>query len=110
MIKAGRTKGIAISTDDRFKPFQDVPSFKELGIGESIWLRYTIWGPPKLPKQVIGKLTEAITQAIKDPAYVKLNEDSLTNEVEFKPSSVIKGELKQFDRRFGPKLADMYHR
>jgi tripartite-type tricarboxylate transporter receptor subunit TctC len=108
MIKAGETKGIAISTDERYMQFKDVPSFKELGIGEGIWLDYVIWGPPEMPKQIVDTLAAAIKTAIKDPAYVKFNEDTLTNGVRFKTGSIIKEDLQQFDRKFGPKLAAMY--
>lgn len=108
MIKAEKTKGIAISTNQRYKYFPDVPSFKELGIGDGIWLDYCIWGPPKMPKQIADTLADAIKTASEDPKFIKFNEDMLTNNVKFKAGpEIIKG-LQKFDKRFGPKLAEFH--
>lgn len=45
-IQSGKTRGLAVNSEKRMKLLPDVPTFKELGIGEGIWLTRSIWGPP----------------------------------------------------------------
>jgi len=108
MIRAGKSRGLAISTDNRQATLQDVPTFKELGIGGSILLTRGMWGPPKLPANLVSALTKAIEKASKDPEFVKVAEEQLLYTVEYRNPDKMKAELQKFDKEFGPKLAAMY--
>ncbi len=108
MIRAGKTRGLAVSTEKRMEALPDVPTFKELGIGDSIILTRSIWGPPKLPKEIVDVLTRAIERASKDPEYIKVAQDQLLYEVEYRPPHKLLDELRNFDKRYGARLAEAY--
>ncbi len=108
MIRAGKTRGLAISTEKRLPTLPDVPTFKELGIGGSILLTRGMWGPPKLPADLVAAMTRAIEKASKDPEFVKVAEEQLLYTVEYRTPETMRTELVKFDKEFGPKLAEMY--
>ncbi|MFA5028596.1 MAG: tripartite tricarboxylate transporter substrate binding protein [Candidatus Methylomirabilota bacterium] len=108
MIRAGKTRGLAVSTEKRMPAIADVPTFKELGIGTSILLTRGMWGPSKLPADLVATLTKAIEKASKDPEFVKVAEEQLLYTVEYRTPDTMKAELQKFDKEFGPKLAEMY--
>jgi tripartite-type tricarboxylate transporter receptor subunit TctC len=108
MIRAGKTRGLAISTDKRLAALPDVPTFKELGIGGTYYLDRAIWGPPNLPSDLVNTLTKAIEKATKDPDFIKKAEDELLYTVNYKPPQQMREELRNFDKEFGPTLAEMF--
>jgi tripartite-type tricarboxylate transporter receptor subunit TctC len=108
MIHAGKSRGLAVSTDKRMESLPDVPTFKELGIGGTINLTRSIWGPPKLPSDLVYTLTKAIEKATKDPAFIKVAQDQLLYTVDYRLPEKMRSELLNFDKEFGPKLAEMY--
>ncbi|TRZ92183.1 tripartite tricarboxylate transporter substrate binding protein, partial [bacterium] len=108
MIQAGKSRGLAVSTDKRMESLPDVPTFKELGIGGTIDLTRSIWGPPKLPSNLVNTLTKAIEKATKDPAFIKVAQDQLLYTVDYRLPEKMRSELLNFDKDFGPKLAEMY--
>lgn len=110
MIRAGKTRGLAVSTAKRMEALPDVPTFKELGLGEVPELTRGIWGPPKLPSNVVNTLTKMIEKATKDPAFVKLVQDQLLYTVDYQSPDKIRSELKNFDQNFGPTLKKMYEK
>ena len=108
MIRAGKTRGLAVSTDKRMEDLPDVPTFKELGIGDSIILTRSIWGPPKLPKEIVSHLTKTIERATKDPEFIKVAQEQLLYTVEYRQSGKVLEALVNFDKRYGAKLAEAY--
>ncbi len=108
MIRAGKTRGLAVSTDKRMAALPDVPTFKELGIGDSVILSRSIWGPPKLPKDLVEALTRVIERATKDPEFIKVAQDQLLYDVEYRPPQKVLDELRNFDKRYGERLAQAY--
>jgi tripartite-type tricarboxylate transporter receptor subunit TctC len=107
MIRAGKTRGLGVSTDRRMEIFPDIPTFKELG-GPTISQNRAIWGPPKLPSNLIRTLTKMIEEAAKDPAFRKIAQNQLVSNVNYQPPEVMRANLEKFDKEFGPKLAEMY--
>ncbi len=108
MIRAGKTRGLAVSTDKRMESLPDVPTFKELGIGEAIDMTRSIWGPPKLPSDLVNTITKMIEKATKDPEFIKVAQDQLSSTADYRPPEKIIEYLKNFDKEFGPKLTEMY--
>jgi tripartite-type tricarboxylate transporter receptor subunit TctC len=108
MIRAGKTRGLAVSTDKRMELLPEVPTFKELGIGESITLTRGVWGPPKLPQNIVNTITRAMEKATQDPDFVKLVQEQLLYTVEYRPPNKVKEELLNFDNRYGSKMAEAY--
>jgi tripartite-type tricarboxylate transporter receptor subunit TctC len=107
MIRAGQTRGLGVSTDKRMEIFPDIPTFKELG-GPTISQNRAIWGPPKLPSNLIKTLTKMIEDASKDPTFRKIAQNQFVSNVNYQPPEIMKANLEKFDKEFGPKLAEMY--
>jgi tripartite-type tricarboxylate transporter receptor subunit TctC len=87
-IRAGKLRAIAVTADKRMPELPDVPTFKESGIPELKDFTYStftgLFGPPKLPPEVLKKLNAAMVKVLTDPATVKKFAD-LTAEA--KPST-----------------------
>lgn len=107
-IKAGQTKGVAISTEKRYELLPEVPTFKELGLGGPIWITRAIWAPPNLPSNLLDILSRAVEKSTQDPEFIRLVQDTYSYKVLFYPAPKVKEELKAFEGRFGPKMADFY--
>ena len=106
MIRAGKTRGLAVSTEKRFDPLPDVPTFKEVGIGEAMGLtRGNPGGPPNMSLRIVEIIGRAIEKATKDPEFVKLVEEELVFKVEFKTGQMMQRETLDFDKAVGPKFA-----
>jgi tripartite-type tricarboxylate transporter receptor subunit TctC len=108
MIRAGKSRGLAVSTDKRMEAIPEVPTFKELRIGGTIDLTRSIWGPPKLPSNLVNTITKMIEKATKDPEFIKMAQEQLLYTVDYRLPEKMKTELQNFDKEFGPKLAEMY--
>jgi tripartite-type tricarboxylate transporter receptor subunit TctC len=108
MIRAGKSRGLAVSTGKRMESLPDVPTFKELGIGGTIDMTRSIWGPLKLPSNLVNTITKMIEKATKDPEFIKVVQDQLLYTVDYRPPEKMKAELKKFDKEFGPRLTEMY--
>jgi len=109
VISAGKTRGLGVGGYTRLKYLPDVPTFKELGLGESAVFPFTrsVWGPPKLPKNIVTILTKAMERASKDPEFVKMVETQLRYEVDYMPPEKLQKETINFDKMHGPKLAEL---
>jgi tripartite-type tricarboxylate transporter receptor subunit TctC len=108
MIRAGKTRGLAVSTEVRMKTMPDVPTFKELGIGEVPPLTRSIWGPPNMDKKRGDYIAKAIEKAAKDPDFIKLVEEEFLYTVEFRSGKKLLDGIIAFDREYGPMLAEIF--
>ena len=108
MIRAGKSRGLITAGEKRLKHLPDVPTFKELNLGETLYLTRSIWGPPNLPRDITDIISNAIKKATQDPDFLKLVEDDLMYTVKFVPSEKVLEELKKFDIKYGPRLAESY--
>jgi tripartite-type tricarboxylate transporter receptor subunit TctC len=74
-IKAGKLRAIAVSSEKRIPELPDVPTFKESGIPELKDFTYStftgLFGPARMPPEVVKKLNEAMVKVLTDPATVK---------------------------------------
>ena len=74
-IKAGKLRALAVSSEARVPELPDVPTFRESGIPELKDFTYAtftgLFGPAKMPPQVVKKLDEAMVKVLTDPATVK---------------------------------------
>jgi tripartite-type tricarboxylate transporter receptor subunit TctC len=109
MIRAGKSRGLAVSTDKRMKALPDVPTFKELGLkaGELYTIIRGVWGPPNLPENIVTTLTKMIERATKDPAFIKIAQDEFLYTVDYRSPETVKAFVLKFDKEFGPILAEM---
>ncbi|HSR14047.1 MAG TPA: tripartite tricarboxylate transporter substrate-binding protein, partial [Thermodesulfobacteriota bacterium] len=107
-IKAGQSKGVAISTDKRYELLPDVPTFKELGLGDAIWLNRAIWAPPGVPKEILSTLSKAVEKATQDAGFIRLVEDKFSYKVNYFSGQKVQEEMKSFEDRYGARLAEFY--
>lgn len=68
MAQSGKLRPLAVTTAERSSLFPDLPGMKESGIKDydfSLW--FGLYGPAKLPPDVVKKLFDASAQALRDP-------------------------------------------
>ncbi len=69
-VKAGKLKGLAVTSPYRQRGLPDVPTFKEAGVeGMEITGWLGLYGPPGLPADIRKRLAEATVQIVKEPEY-----------------------------------------
>jgi tripartite-type tricarboxylate transporter receptor subunit TctC len=103
-VKAGKTRGLAISYGQRLPEMPEVPTFKELGLMEVIPpLSYDYWGPPNLPAALVTQISRAVEKAVKDPDYLEFCKRIVYQPV-FKDAAMLKEDIKYFEEKVGPKL------
>ncbi|WP_425067684.1 Bug family tripartite tricarboxylate transporter substrate binding protein [Reyranella sp.] len=73
-IKSGKLRAIAVSSDQRMPQLPDVPTMKESGVKgleNFTFATFTgLFGPAKMPPDVVAKINEAMVKVLKDPAVV----------------------------------------
>ncbi|MCJ7493546.1 MAG: tripartite tricarboxylate transporter substrate binding protein [Deltaproteobacteria bacterium] len=103
-IKAGKTRGLAISYGKRLPEMPDVPTFKELGLMDvTPPLSYDFWGPANLPKSLVNQISKAVEKAIEDPGYLDFCRRILYQPI-FKDVQALKEDIKIFEEKVGPLL------
>ena len=62
-----------------------MPTIKELGYDVmTLTATRSVWGPPKMPKNIVDIYTRAIEKSVKDPEFVKATEETFLHKVEFR--------------------------
>ncbi|WP_428685762.1 Bug family tripartite tricarboxylate transporter substrate binding protein [Reyranella sp.] len=73
-IKSGKLRAIAVSSDKRMPQIPDVPTMKESGVKgleDFTFATFTgLFGPAKMPPDVVAKINEAMVKVLRDPAVV----------------------------------------
>ena len=68
LVRAGKIKAYAVTSDVRVATASDIPTFAEMGLPA---LSYSVWvglfAPKGTPKDIIGKLNAAAVEALADP-------------------------------------------
>jgi tripartite-type tricarboxylate transporter receptor subunit TctC len=71
-IRAGRMRAYAVTSKTRLAAAPDIPTVDEAGLpGFYMAVWHGIWAPRATPKDVVGRLNSAITDALADPAVRK---------------------------------------
>jgi tripartite-type tricarboxylate transporter receptor subunit TctC len=109
MIRAGKSRGLGVSSEERMKALPDVPTFKELGLisGDLYTLLRGFWAPPKLPSNLVNVITKKIEKAAQDPAFIKIAQDEFLFTVKYLSPEQVTAFLTRFDKEFGPRLAEL---
>jgi tripartite-type tricarboxylate transporter receptor subunit TctC len=72
LVKSGQIKGLAVTTRKRSPMLPDVPTVTELGYPQLVAENYFgLSGPAALPKEVVDKLSKAVSDILADPAIVR---------------------------------------
>ncbi len=67
-VKAGRLKGLAVTTHQRVPTVPDVPTIEESGVpGFEIVASDGVYAPAGTPRAIVDKLNAAFRQALQDP-------------------------------------------
>jgi tripartite-type tricarboxylate transporter receptor subunit TctC len=70
LIKGGKLRGLAVSSDVRVKALPDVPTSKEAGFDKFTLLGWTgVVAPVGFPKEAVTRWNETIKQSLADPAF-----------------------------------------
>lgn len=104
-IKAGKLRALAVTSDKRMPELPDVPTVKESGIdglSDFTYATYTgLFGPAKMPPDVLAKLHDAMVKVLTDPATVKRFAD-LTAEAKPSTPDELAAMLAAEDKRVVP--------
>jgi tripartite-type tricarboxylate transporter receptor subunit TctC len=71
LLKAGKVRALAVGAPARLADFPNVPTFAEAGFPQfdfSAW--YAVFVPAKTPKDVVAKLSTALSTALKNPDVI----------------------------------------
>lgn len=71
-VKSGQLKPLMVTGNTRVAAFGEVPTAQEAGLKDFNVLSFVgLYGPPKLPADMVKKLNAALNQVLKDPSVVK---------------------------------------
>lgn len=71
-IKSGQLRALLVTSDKRVPAFPDVPTAAEAGLKDFDIISFIgLYGPPKLPADIVHKANAALNTALKDPTVVK---------------------------------------
>jgi tripartite-type tricarboxylate transporter receptor subunit TctC len=69
LVRAGNIKAYAVTSDARLTLAPDIPTFGEMGLPTISFSDWSgLFAPKGTPKDIIGKLNAAATEALADPA------------------------------------------
>ncbi len=66
-IRAGKLRGIAVTSEQRSPAMPDLPAISELVPGYSATLWYGVWAPAGTPKEIVSRLNQALARILKRP-------------------------------------------
>ena len=104
----GAMRALVTSTPNRLKEFPDVPTAKEMGIGnlEQVMGWSGLYGPPGLPAEVVTKWQAVLKEVAKDPNWLRGNDTVGAIPAIRSPQDTEKFAKEQFDlySRLGTQL------
>jgi tripartite-type tricarboxylate transporter receptor subunit TctC len=97
-VRAGRLRGLAITSEERWPTVPDVPTFKELGIPSMVsYTWYGVLAPAALPKAIIDRLNREIRTAI--------DSEEFRGKLIAQGAAPIRGTREEFERYVNEDLA-----
>jgi tripartite-type tricarboxylate transporter receptor subunit TctC len=103
-VKAGKTRALAVAGPHRMDEMPDVPTLRELGIAFDVPVfGFDFWGPANMPPALVDRISKAIEQAVKDPAFVEASR-VLVYKPEFTGPDKLKESIRNFETNLGPKM------
>jgi len=103
-VRAGKTRALAVAGPYRMEEMPDVPTLRELGIAFDVPVfGFDFWGPANMPSALADRISRAIEQAVKDPAFVEASK-VLVYKPEFTGPEKLKESIRNFETNLGPKM------
>lgn len=107
MVRAGKTRALAISTAKRMEYLPDVPTFHELGIGGTVLISRSVYGPPGLPSGLTNTITKMVEKTTKEPEFIKLVQN-LLHTVDYRTPEQTQQLVNNFEKEYGPMMKEMF--
>lgn len=98
LMKAGRLRGIAVTTDKRLKALPDLPTIAETVPGYEVSAWFGLFGPAKLPAGIVEKLYKEAAKAVNEPATAARMEAGGTEVVGNPPKEFTQQAKAEFDK------------
>jgi tripartite-type tricarboxylate transporter receptor subunit TctC len=96
MVEGGQVRFLATLGEGRAPaPYDKIPTVRELGYDVSWESTNFVMGPPKMPKEIVAILANAIEKAAKDPEFVKFANERNTRWEYIPPGNIVPA----FDKR-----------
>jgi tripartite-type tricarboxylate transporter receptor subunit TctC len=98
LLKGGRLKALAITSDTRSPALPDVPTMREAGLNDYVYTTwYGLWAPGKTPSPIVDELNSSLKKLLaRDDVRAKLDqagiEPKYTTRKEF--ADIIQSDLK----------------
>ena len=70
-VKAGRLRGLAVTSPKRSVAFPDIPAIAETVSGYEVINWFGVFAPAGVPGEAITRLNQAVNEGLKNPALVK---------------------------------------
>ena len=72
LLKGNRLRALVVTTPERVKDIADVPTAREAGYPqlEAIVGWSALYGPPGMPREIVGQWSQVLQQAAKDPQWI----------------------------------------
>ncbi len=89
-IRAGRVRGLAVTTEKRMTALPDLPAIGEVlpGYASEFW--FGMWAPAGTPQPIIARLNEAIGRVLKQPDVLERLRTDVTEPVGSTPEAFAK--------------------
>ena len=70
-IKDGTLRALGTSGNERLPTLPDIPTYKEQGVDFTFWYDLVLYGPPKLPADIVARWSDVAKKVMADPDAVK---------------------------------------
>jgi tripartite-type tricarboxylate transporter receptor subunit TctC len=67
-VRSGRLKGLGVTTPKRLPGVPDIPAIAETVPGYEAVLWYGVWGPPRLPREIVNRISDELKKIVAIPA------------------------------------------
>jgi tripartite-type tricarboxylate transporter receptor subunit TctC len=101
LIKAGRLRGIAVTTEKRLKAMPELPTIAESVPGYEVSAWFGLFGPARLPAALVEQLHREAARAVNEPATAARMEAGGTDTVGNSPREFTQQVRVEYDKWLG---------
>lgn len=98
LMKAGRLRGIAVTTEKRLKALPDLPAIAETVPGYEVSAWFGLFGPAGLPADIVAQLYKEAAKAVTEPATAARMEAGGTEVVGNTPKEFTRQAKAEYDK------------